>query len=281
MQQNNSLGNNLKSWFSSSVILIALIVSILIYKFEFGAARHFEGGLNTGKALQGDYEGIIYKGGVVVPILLTFLLIVITFSIERAITITSATGKGSLEAFLKKIKSLLAGKDIDGAINECNRQKGSVGNVVLSGLLKYKQVANNSELDKDEKLAAIQKELEESTSLELPMLERNLVIIATIASVATLGGLFGTVIGMIKAFDALAKSGTPDATELAAGISEALINTALGIFTSGLAIILYNSFTSAIDKLTYKIDEASFTISQDFAAQHSNEAKVTANGVRV
>jgi biopolymer transport protein ExbB len=84
--------------------------------------------------------------------------------------------------------------------------------------------------------------------------------------VATLVGLLGTVIGMIKAFAALATAGAPDAVALANGISEALINTALGILTSALAIIAYNYFTSRIDTLTYNIDEAGLSITQNFSS---------------
>jgi len=103
--------------------------------------------------------------------------------------------------------------------------------------------------------------------LEMPMMQKNLVIIATIASIATLLGLLGTVLGMIKSFAALATAGAPDSVALANGISEALINTALGIGTSAVAIILYNFFTSKIDALTYGIDEAGFSIVQNFTAQ--------------
>jgi len=100
------------------------------------------------------------------------------------------------------------------------------------------------------------------------MLEKNLVFLATIASVATLMGLFGTVVGMIRAFSALATAGAPDSTALASGISEALINTALGIGTSAVAIIAYNYFTTQIDGMTYRIDEAGYSIAQTFAAKH-------------
>jgi biopolymer transport protein ExbB len=116
------------------------------------------------------------------------------------------------------------------------------------------------------KLVLVQKDIAETTQLEMPMLERNLVILATIVSIATLLGLLGTVMGMIKAFAALATAGAPDSVGLANGISEALINTALGIGTSALAIILYNYFTSAIDSLTHAIDETSFSIIQNFTA---------------
>ena len=122
--------------------------------------------------------------------------------------------------------------------------------------------------DNEHKILAIQKEIEESTSLELPMLEKNLVILATISSIATLMGLLGTVFGMIRAFSAIATAGAPDAVALSTGISEALINTALGISTSALAIIAYNYFTTRIDSLTYGIDEAGFTIAQTYASKH-------------
>ena len=121
---------------------------------------------------------------------------------------------------------------------------------------------------KDQKLVAIQKEVEEATALELPGLEQNLVILATISSIATLMGLLGTVLGMIRAFAALANAGAPDSVALAAGISEALVNTAIGIGTAAIAIIAYNFFTTKIDKLTYAIDEAGFSIVQTYSANH-------------
>ena len=115
-------------------------------------------------------------------------------------------------------------------------------------------------MDTDQKCLAIQKDIEEATTLEMPMLEQNLTVIATLVSVGTLMGLLGTVTGMIKAFGALASAGTPDQAALATGISEALINTATGISTSILATVSYNFFTAKIDDLTYSIDEAGTTI---------------------
>jgi biopolymer transport protein ExbB len=123
-------------------------------------------------------------------------------------------------------------------------------------------------LDREQKMMAIQKEVEEATVLEMPMMQKNLVIIATIVSIGTLIGLIGTVIGMIKAFSALATAGTPDAVQLANGISEALVNTALGITTSTIATIMYNYFTNRIDSLTYAIDEAGFSIVQTFGSRN-------------
>ncbi len=261
-----------KSKFSSTfavlVIPMCFIVAELIYHIILGDASNFE---STGEPKVGNYFGIVYKGGFIVPILMSFFLMVITFSVERFITIQQAYGSGSLDNFVRKVKSFLSTNDVNSAIEVCEQQKGSLGNVTLSVLKKYKSVAADKTMSKDQKQVAIQKELEESTSLELPILEKNLTILATLASVATLVGLLGTVIGMIKAFAALASSGTPNAEALATGISEALINTALGISSSAFAIIFYNLFTSKIDTLTYSIDEVGFSINQNFAANHKEK----------
>ncbi|WP_425555435.1 MotA/TolQ/ExbB proton channel family protein [Hymenobacter koreensis] len=250
------------------VIPLALVISYLVWKFVMGNPANFQGGDNHNNPLPGNYLGIVYKGGFIVPILLSMFLITITFSIERFLTIGRAKGTKSIESFVRTVRQKLNVNDITGAIAACDQQRGSVANVVKSGLLKYQEMARERGMDKDQKILAIQKEIEESTALELPMLEKNLVIISTLASVATLVGLLGTVFGMINAFAALANAGAPDAVGLANGISEALINTALGILTSAIAIIAYNFFTSKIDELTYSIDEAGFSIIQTFASQH-------------
>jgi biopolymer transport protein ExbB len=269
--QNQKSESKFNSYFASFAIPVLVAVGICIYMFVLGNSSNFEGGDPKNHPVQegvGHILGLIYKGGFIVPILLSLVLMSITFSIERFLTLAKASGKGSAEAFVRKVKVQLAAGNIDAAIKECDAQQGSVANVVKSALLKYKEMETASDMDKDQKVLAIQKEIEESVSLELPMLEKNLVIIATMASVSTLVALLGTVIGMIKAFSALASAGSPDSVALANGISEALINTALGIGNSALATIMYNVFTTKIDKVTYTIDEAGFTITQQFAATH-------------
>ncbi|SJN43039.1 MotA/TolQ/ExbB proton channel family protein [Sphingobacterium sp. JB170] len=218
--------------------------------------------------LPGNYLGMVYHAGFVVPVLLGLFLMVWVFSIERFIVINRAAGTGNVGLFVRKIQSLINGGNIDSAISECDKQKGSVANVVKAGLLKYKDVSSNTVLDSEKSIVAIQKEIEETTSLEMPMLEKNMNVIATLVSIGTLTGLLGTVTGMIKAFSALATGGTPDSAKLANGISEALINTATGIATSTFAIVLYNILTAKIDNLTYSIDEAGFSIVQTYAANH-------------
>lgn len=262
-------GAKFQDMFATFAIPLLVALGICIYMFVLGNPSNFEGGDTMNHPVQegaGHVLGLIYKGGFIVPILISLVLMSLTFSIERFLTIGKAAGKGNAKDFVSKIKSLLAQNNVDAAIAECDKQQGSVGNVVRATLHKYKEMTGNAVLDKEQKILAIQKELEEATQLELPMLEKNLVIIATMASVSTLVALLGTVIGMIKAFSALATAGNPDSTALANGISEALINTALGIGNSAVATIMYNVFTSKIDGITHTIDEVGFTITQQFAA---------------
>jgi len=262
---NQSTGGGLNP---ALTIPILIAISVLSYIFILGDASHFLDA-EKHKPKPGDFFGLIHSGGVVVPILMTCFLCVLVFSIERFFTINKATGTGNIDAFVRKVRALLDSNNISDAIRECDKQKGSVGNVVKTALGKYSLLSTDASMDKEQKLAALQKEVEEATSLELPMLEKNLTILSTLATVSTLIALLGTVLGMIRAFSALgAGGGAPDAAALATGISEALINTALGIGTSAISIIMYNFFTSKIDELTYKIDEIGMSIQQNFAAHN-------------
>jgi biopolymer transport protein ExbB len=263
-------GNGVQALFSILVIPIALLIGFLIWKFVMGDPSGFEGGDTEKNPLPGHILATMYKGGFLVPVLIGCFITVITFAIERFITIGKSKGTGRIDVFISKVRAAMANGDLNAAKAECSKQRGSIANVVSAGIDAYRQMEGEKELDKERKILAIQKELEEATTLELPMLSKNLVIISTIASVSTLLGLLGTVMGMIKAFAALATAGAPDAVALSTGISEALNNTALGVGTSALAIIFYNLFTSRIDNITYGIDEAGYSIVQSFAARNKN-----------
>jgi biopolymer transport protein ExbB len=251
-----------------AVIICCFVIAICIFKFIFGDSANFVGGDPENAILNGSLLGTIYKGGVVVPIIQTLLLTVIALSIERYFALRTAFGKGSLVKFVKNIKTALEANDIAKAQEICDKQKGSVANVVTSTLKKYDEMEKDTVLSKDQKLLAIQQALDETTALELPTLQQNLPIIATIVTLGTLTGLLGTVTGMIKSFAALAAGGGGDSLQLSTGISEALINTAFGILTGACAVISYNYFTNKIDKLTFSLDEVGFSIVQTFASTH-------------
>ncbi|MCD6012842.1 MAG: hypothetical protein K0Q79_2704 [Flavipsychrobacter sp.] len=259
---------NSSNFLMNFIVVVACIAAgILIYTFILGDASHFSDA-EKHHPKTGDILGLMYSGGFVVPILMATLLTLLCFIVERALTIFKAKGKMDAGEFVRKVQYHLANKNIDAAIAECDKQAGSVGNVMRSGLVKYREMTHNTDLDTDQKVLSIQKEIEEATALELPMLEKNLVFLSTISSCATLLGLFGTVLGMIRSFAAMSSAGAPDAAALAAGISEALINTALGIGTSFFAIVAYNFYTTIIDGITYGIDESGFTLTQSFASTY-------------
>jgi len=263
--------SNIISWIAP---FVGIIMGYVLWRFILGADSNFTTPDLTGGFWpnhKGPKTGLskMYEGGIVVPILIGNFLIVMIFVFERMLTVMKAAGTGNNAEFVRSVQFHLANKDVEKALAACDKQKGSVGNVMKAGLKKYKEMITNSELETEQKVMNIQKEIEEATSLELPMLEKNLVFLSTIASVATLLGLFGTVLGMIKSFSALGDEGGGDAArELSKGISEALFNTALGIGTSAVAIIFYNVFTTRIDGITYGIDESGFTLTQSFAANY-------------
>lgn len=279
MSNNQKTSGGFSSLMAAIAIVIALVIGVLIYKLVFGNPANFVNGIKDAKANLPYWEnepveegighifGLIHKGGFIVPILVAINIIIVTFSVERFITLTRAKGKGSIDKFISKIKGLLDTKEVATAIEECDAQRGSLANVVRAGLEKYSHVAEDSSMDKEQKIESLKKELEEATALELPMLSKNLVVLSTCASIATLVGLIGTVLGMISSFAAMS-SGTPDPAKLSAGISEALINTAFGITGSTIAIVMYNFFSTKVDTMTYSIDEAAFTIVQDFSASN-------------
>ncbi len=207
----------------------------------------------------------IYKGGPLVVVLIMVLIMLLVFVIERYFSLYGvAKGKSSVQVFFKKLVTLLQGNDFDGALAACDKQRGTTANVLRAGIERYREVKDNPAIDKEKKITLTQTAIEEANALEGPLLERNLIALSTIASIATMVGLLGTTIGMIRAFAATGnvEGGVIDATQLATGISEALVNTAGGLISGILGIFFYNFFVNKVDAFNYTTDEATFEIMQ-------------------
>ena len=254
------------------VIVVCFIIAVCIFKFVLGNPDNFVNNDPTAAVKEGNILGLMYKGGFIVPIIQGLLLTVLALSVERWLALNTAFGKGSLSKFVANIKAALNANDFAKAQDLCNKQKGSVANVVSASLNAYKEMENSKGLKLSQKVSKIQQAHEEATQLEMPTLQMNLPIIASIVTLGTLTGLLGTVIGMIRSFAALAAGGGGDSLALSEGISEALVNTASGIATSWFAVVSYNTFTNKIDKLTYALDEVGYSIAQTFEANHTAEA---------
>jgi biopolymer transport protein ExbB len=200
----------------------------------------------------------IRQGGILVPFLMTITLMLLTFIVERIITLAKAKGTAPLSTFFSNfIRSVREGK-FDDAITLCDKQRGSAAAVLKAGAEQYKRDLNDKSMSTDKRLTETQRAINEARLLEVPFLERNLIALSTIASIATMVGLLGTTIGMIRAFAAMSTQGAPNAAELARGISEALVNTALGLFAAICGIVAYNFFVNKVDQFNYSIDEAAY-----------------------
>lgn len=201
----------------------------------------------------------IQDGGYLVILLIALSIMVITFIIERTLSLRKAEGKGSLQKFLKAVVDRVSDGKIKDAIELCQAQQGVCATVLQTALEHYLTVQKKG-YSPEKQIAEVKRMIEEATALETPLLEKNLIALSTIASISTMVGLLGTTLGMIRSFQALATTGAPDAVQLSLGISEALVNTAGGLFAAIISIVAYNVFVNKVDNLTYMLDEAVFEI---------------------
>jgi len=228
--------------FTSLVLIVAFVAAYFIYE---------------------SLPKFIKDGGPLVISLIALVIMVVTYIFERIFSLRKAQGRGSLPKFLNNVQKEINAGRIQPAIDLCDGQRGSCANIIRIGLERYQGLREAGKTkEQEEVMKEVQTAIEQATMLEVPLLEKNLVMLSTIASIATMVGLLGTVIGMIRAFAAMAHAGAPDAVQLALGISEALINTAGGLVAAIIGIVAYNFFTTKVDNFTYMIDEASYSIVQ-------------------
>jgi biopolymer transport protein ExbB len=244
-----------QSVFVSLVLIVSLVVGVIIWR---------------------QLPVYLQEGGPLVSILIALTVMLLCFILERLFTLRKARGKASIQAFFKNVIQLVRDGNMDEAIAACDKQRGSLANVLRSGIERYKQVSE-TETNPEKRLTETQTAIEEANALEVPLLERNLIVLSTIASIATMVGLLGTTIGMIRAFAATGHrvGGVIDAQQLAVGISEALVNTAGGLWNAIIGIVAYNFFVNKVDAFNYTMDEATYEVIQLLKSRESE--KVAAN----
>jgi biopolymer transport protein ExbB len=150
-KQGSSFKETLQNVFAVSAILIAFVVAYILFTQVMGNPVNFEGGNNKGQALEGNFLGIIYRGGFIVPILMTCVLTLIIFIFERVITLSRAKGKGRINSFVHHLQTLLAEDKVEEAMEACDKQRGSLANVMKAGLLRYRDLQKDKDLEKDQK----------------------------------------------------------------------------------------------------------------------------------
>jgi biopolymer transport protein ExbB len=204
-------------------------------------------------------EYFIRGGPMMYPLVLLSLISIVLF-FERLITYIKV--HIDIGEFVVMVKQLLSEGNIDGAIEFCESHKGPVAAIGRACILKYKQLKGLSAFKSrgKDKREIIEKSIETVVTEEVSLLEKGLIWLAAIINLAPVLGFTGTVTGMIKAFDAMAKTGLGDPTVVAHGISEALITTATGLIIAAPVIIIYNFFLGRVDSFVMEIEDATSEI---------------------
>jgi biopolymer transport protein ExbB len=219
--------------------------------------------LAVGFLIWSQLPAYLKEGGPLVGVLISLSVMLLAFILERLFTLRKARGKASIQSFFKNVIMMLDKGDFDSAVAACDKQRGTTANVLRAGIERYKQL-KDAGISSEKRLSETQRAIEEANALEVPLLERNLIALSTIASIATMVGLLGTTIGMIRAFAATSQrvGGVVDAMMLARGIAEALVNTAGGLLNAIVGIVAYNFFVNKVDAFNYTMDEATYEVLQ-------------------
>jgi biopolymer transport protein ExbB len=184
------------------------------------------------------------RGGVMIYPLVLSSLLAVAIIFERLITLRRK--KIIIPEIINIVEQFNSLKDIDLAKNICARYEGPLPNIIKIGL-------ENSGLDGD----GIKELIEDQGRQEIRKLEKGLGILETVAALAPLMGLLGTVLGMIKVFGVIKEQGVGQAAALSGGISEALLTTVTGLFIGIPALIFYNYFSHKAENFVLDIEKHS------------------------
>ena len=179
------------------------------------------------------FLGLMQQGGWDMWLLLAISVVGLAVVIERLVFFS--TQHGDTKGLLRQIGGKIAADDIDGAIKVCRSQRGMLPRILEFGLQRGEK--NRADITDALSIALME---------HLNSLERNLGIIGTIAVIAPFVGLFGTVLGIIRAFQDIALKGNSTPAVVAAGVSEALVTTATGLIIAVIAVVFFNYFKTRI-----------------------------------
>ncbi|NQU74263.1 MAG: MotA/TolQ/ExbB proton channel family protein [Candidatus Omnitrophica bacterium] len=178
------------------------------------------------------------RGGPVMWVIFLCSVVALAVVIERFMQLRKAridTGK-----FMNEVSNLLKRNRIIEAIDMCNQTPGPISQVMKAGILKH-----------DRSRPEIREAIEDAAVGEIPILEKNLSILATIAHIAPLLGLLGTVTGMVRAFQVIEQKATAlqpvNPKDLAGGIWEALLTTVFGLCIAIPTYVAYNFFVNKVN----------------------------------
>jgi biopolymer transport protein ExbB/biopolymer transport protein TolQ len=216
-------------------------------------------------------RSLTIPGWGVVITLLVMSIYIIAIGIERWMTYNGA--KQQSRQFAPKVAQALKNNNIDEAISISDRHKNShLAMVVSSGLKEFSAHQGNSDISGDE-MDASKRALQRSIAVKTAELKRGLAGLATVGSTAPFVGLFGTVVGIINAFQSMRTNETAGIAAVAGGISEALVTTAFGILVAVPAVWLFNYFTNKVSSFGVEMDNSASELIDYFIKQRTKQLK--------
>ena len=197
------------------------------------------------------------KGGLIIYPLLLSSVLGLAIVIEKLVSLRRK--KIIIPEIISVLDNIKDAKDIGLASSICDKHKGPFARTIQVGL-------DNRDLSRDE----IKEALTDQGRQEVHQLERGLFVLETIAVVAPLLGLLGTVIGILKVFNVISEVGVGQAGAMAGGISEALITTIVGLSIGIPAVVGYNYFTSKAESLVLEIEKYSSLLFKKVSSFQAN-----------
>jgi biopolymer transport protein ExbB len=192
----------------------------------------------------GGFGNWFSRGGNTMWLILACALVAVVFILERAFTLAKA--RSNSRALMTDVLNAVRRDGIAGGERVCEQTKGPIAAIIHSGL---RQARRGPE--------AVEKAIEAAGAVEMSFLERGLVWLATVSTVAPLLGFLGTVLGVMHSLDGLAAADTVSAKLVAGGISEALIPTQFGLLVAIPVAIAHNLFLSLVDRFVVEMQESS------------------------
>jgi len=185
---------------------------------------------------------VIFRGGIVMWPIMACSIAALAITIERFFALRRATI--DTREFMDTMRAVLHKNRIQEAIEICDETDAPIARIVKAGILKH-----------DRSKEDIREAIEDAGNLEIPKLEHYLPAMATCAHIAPLLGLLGTVAGMIKAFAQIQhKQGLVNPSDLAEGISNALVTTAAGLTVAIPTLVVYNYFITRVDSMVLEME---------------------------
>jgi len=201
--------------------------------------------------LPGDLLRYYMQGGPVMHMISILSLFSLTAIIYKLIVFMRV--RINLNEFISKVRAALLKGNVKGAIQVCEQQRGPIGAIIKTGLLKYGSPREE-----------IEKTMENAAIHEVAYLEKYLTVLATITNIAPLLGFLGTVVGMILSFEMIAQYGLNNPGLVAKGISVALLTTAYGLIVAFVTQPFYSYFTSKVTTYTRQIETAANILFETF-----------------